>query len=205
MCPFRATRSERRQWAWWKRHLRLPAWRRWSGCSNIWRRSCTSLIRWTGCWPWSLELQGREERLVDPEIKTMEDVYKREQDVRRVTFTALSIWTYQTGPPLSAAPPLYWPPWSSGRPAALCWCCPDSFLLGCQCTTSWFSGCRCLVREQHQTEVQHKEMTKIIIPFHSIVAYSLMFSPNSIKEYGRETVGTLFPCCSWNSACRSSK
>lgn len=36
-------------------------------------------------------------------------------------------------------------------------------------------------------------------------APGLGFSPNSMKEYGRDTVGTFFPCCSWNSACRSSK
>lgn len=60
--PIRATRSEHRQWTWWKRHHRLPAWHKWSGYSDTWHRSCTSLTGWTNCWPWSLALQGGENR-----------------------------------------------------------------------------------------------------------------------------------------------
>lgn len=60
--------------------------------------------------------------------------------------------TYQKELRLFAAPPLCSPPWSSVHPEALCWCCPDSFLLGCQCTTSWFFGCRCLLREHHKNK-----------------------------------------------------
>lgn len=56
--------------------------------------------------------------------------------------------TYQREPLLSAAPPLCSPPWSSVRPGAPCWCCPDSSSLGCQCTTSWFFGCRCLGKKK---------------------------------------------------------
>lgn len=58
----RATRSVHRQWTWWKRHHRLPAWHRWSGYSDTWHRSCTSLTGWTNCWLWSLALQGGETR-----------------------------------------------------------------------------------------------------------------------------------------------
>lgn len=107
LCLLRATRSVHRLSAWWKRHPRLPAWRRWSGCSGIWHRSCTSLTGWTGCWPWSPELQGREEKSVEPEIKPCEqDAWRQKQDVRRVALINQSIWMYQRGPLLSAAPPL---------------------------------------------------------------------------------------------------
>lgn len=139
----RATRSAHRQWAWWKRRPLLPAWRKWSGCSDTWRRSCTFSTGWTSCWPWSRALCRKRKKKTTGEKK---------ERLKMTNFEASTwIWgkkTHQTEPLPSAEPPLCWPPWSSAHPAAPCWCCPDSSALGCRCTTSWFSVCRCLRRQK---------------------------------------------------------
>lgn len=66
----RATRSAHKQSAWWRRPPRQPAWHRWSGCSGTWRHSCTSWTGWTGCWPWSLKLQGEHPKRRNPKSGT---------------------------------------------------------------------------------------------------------------------------------------
>ena len=106
---------------------------------------------------------------------------------------------YRIRPLLARAPPLCLPPRSAAHPEAPCLCSPGSCGLGCQCTTSWSSGCRCLrTASQHREErTMRNTITLMVdIPFHWWVSHfangTVCVVPlsSSHQILWRSTVGT---------------
>lgn len=130
-------------------------------------------------------------------------VSRAEKEKVKITFWYWKWWSkniyfciHQTVLLLVAELPQCLPPLSSEHPVTLCWCCPSSVWLCCQCMPSCFSGCMCLKQQCY--------ICRSIWPFWNTGHWPSVL-PNSMKEYGLVTDGTLLPYWSKNSVWRSSR